>query len=199
MTENSEHYGTNGFTRINGVNGGNGSSHNVVYIESPDFEVRDGNVRVPVPEHIIVTKPKDGSPYAKISTEYRLESEEFRGLFSQYRKTGFFSAFTNLCRKILTSTKPKPIRELDNKRRSVPPEWRKTLYAFVYFSCVLNLMVFILTIVQNHIPDVKKHPPLPDIILDMIPRTPEAHIVGELAIVVLSIPTLFILPFHIHK
>ncbi|KAJ8970680.1 hypothetical protein NQ317_012362 [Molorchus minor] len=65
-----------------------------------------------------------------------------------------------------------PISE--DGRPRYPPEKTKTLLAFLYVVFVTWITAFVMVIVHDRVPDMKKYPPLPDIFLDNVPHIPWA-------------------------
>lgn len=81
---------------------------------------------------------------------------------------------------------------------SVSETWRtclSVLYAFMVFC----LTAFVMTVVHDRVPDMKKYPPLPDIILDSVPLIPWAFKMCEFTGIVLGSMWLTVLCLHKHR
>lgn len=79
------------------------------------------------------------------------------------------------------------------------PDKFKALVAMIYFFLSTWVTAIVMVIVHDRVPNMDKHPPLPDIILDNLPLIPWAFGMCELcAVVLLSIWGL-ILVFHKHR
>lgn len=84
-------------------------------------------------------------------------------------------------------------------RASKAGETRKTLVAVLYFGLVCLTKAFVQTIVHDRVPDMKKHPPLPDLILDNLPLMPWAFFASELIGLFFGILFFAIIIFHKHR
>jgi len=76
---------------------------------------------------------------------------------------------------------------------------RKTLSAFLLALCTLYFCSFIITIVDERLPDPKKFPPLPDLVLDNVKQIPWAFAVTEKIIVIEMATLISILVLHRHR
>lgn len=82
---------------------------------------------------------------------------------------------------------------------SMRSDRKKTLSAFLLVLCTIYFCSFIITIVDERLPDPKNFPPLPDLILENIEQIPWAFAVTEKLILV-EMTTLFtIILLHRHK
>jgi len=79
------------------------------------------------------------------------------------------------------------------------PEYTKLLASYVYMFSVFLLTAFVMAIVHDRVPDMKKYPPLPDIVLDNMPYIPWAFDMCELIGIVLSSIWFTVLFFHKHR
>lgn len=90
-----------------------------------------------------------------------------------------------------------PISE--DGRPRYPPEKMKALLSFLYVVIVTWITAFVMVIVHDRVPDMKKYPPLPDIFLDNIPHIPWAFDMCEVSGTVLFTIWLIVLLFHKHR
>lgn len=90
-----------------------------------------------------------------------------------------------------------PISE--DGRPRYPPEKIKALLSFLYVVIVTWITAFVMVIVHDRVPDMKKYPPLPDIFLDNIPHIPWAFDMCEVTGTVLFTIWLIVLLFHKHR
>ncbi|KAJ8970869.1 hypothetical protein NQ314_000994 [Rhamnusium bicolor] len=90
-----------------------------------------------------------------------------------------------------------PISE-DGKPR-YPPEKTKAFLSFMYVVAVTWITAFVMVIVHDRVPDMKKYPPLPDIFLDNVPHIPWAFDMCEVTGTVLFTMWLTVLLFHKHR
>ncbi|KAJ8960784.1 hypothetical protein NQ318_020078 [Aromia moschata] len=90
-----------------------------------------------------------------------------------------------------------PISE--DGRPRYPPEKTKALLSFLYVVFVTWITAFVMVIVHDRVPDMKKYPPLPDIFLDNVPHIPWAFDMCEVTGTVLFTIWLIVLLFHKHR
>ncbi|CAG2220741.1 SAMD8 [Mytilus edulis] len=84
-------------------------------------------------------------------------------------------------------------------RKKLKLDRRKFALSVLYIFCSHFFSGFAVTYAQEHLPDKKKYPPLPDIILDNLPFIPWAYRVTEGAIFFLIIIGLIMLFFHKYR
>lgn len=85
-----------------------------------------------------------------------------------------------------------------NHLSSVSETWR-TILSFLYATTVFLITSFVMTVVHDRVPDMKKYPPLPDIVLDNVPLIPWAFTMCEVTGVVLGSILATVLFFHKHR
>ena len=90
-----------------------------------------------------------------------------------------------------TGERPKAVK--------LKPEYTELLMSFVYMFAVFLLTSFVMVIVHDRVPDMKKYPPLPDIVLDNMPYVPWAFEMCELTGIVLLTAWSITLFFHKHR
>ncbi|XP_046391845.1 sphingomyelin synthase-related protein 1-like isoform X2 [Ischnura elegans] len=83
--------------------------------------------------------------------------------------------------------------------KSLPPEVWKAVVAMAYLFIVTWITAFVMVIVHDRVPDMKKYPPLPDIFLDNVPHIPWAFHMCEVTGTVLLIVWICVLLFHKHR
>lgn len=81
----------------------------------------------------------------------------------------------------------------------LPPEKTKAFVSFCYVVFVTWVTAFVMVIVHDRVPDMKKYPPLPDIFLDNVPHIPWAFDMCEVTGTVLFTIWLIVLLFHKHR
>lgn len=91
-----------------------------------------------------------------------------------------------------------PISE-DGRSQKLPPEKLKAFLSFLYVVFVTWITAFVMVIVHDRVPDMKKYPPLPDIFLDNVPHIPWAFDMCEVTGTVLFTIWLIVLLFHKHR
>ncbi len=79
------------------------------------------------------------------------------------------------------------------------PEYLKLLLSYMYMFLVFLLTAFVMVIVDDRVPDMKKYPPLPDLVLDNLPVIPGAFELCELTALTLLCIWIAILVFHKHR
>ncbi|XP_069686693.1 sphingomyelin synthase-related protein 1-like isoform X4 [Periplaneta americana] len=91
-----------------------------------------------------------------------------------------------------------PLSE-DGRASKLRPEIWKALISLGYLFVVTWITAFVMVIVHDRVPDMKKYPPLPDIFLDNVPHIPWAFHMCELTGTVLLFIWLIVLMFHKHR
>uniref|UniRef100_A0ABM0MBX7 Sphingomyelin synthase-related 1-like n=1 Tax=Saccoglossus kowalevskii TaxID=10224 RepID=A0ABM0MBX7_SACKO len=87
----------------------------------------------------------------------------------------------------------------DYKPTVIEPEKLKALWSFGYLCLGTYILTIVLTMVHDRMPDSKTHPPLPDIILDNVPRTPWAEDIAEGLITAMGLLLGIVIIFHKHR
>ena len=82
---------------------------------------------------------------------------------------------------------------------SMRADRKKTLSACLLVLCTLYFCSFIITIVDERLPDPKLFPPLPDLILDNIAQIPWAFAVTEKIILIEMVTLLAVIAVHRHR
>lgn len=82
---------------------------------------------------------------------------------------------------------------------SIRTDRKKTLFAFLLAVCTVYFCSFIITIVDERLPDPKKFDPLPDLILENIKQIPWAFSVTEKIILIEIITLITIVVLHRHR
>lgn len=80
-----------------------------------------------------------------------------------------------------------------------PAEKTKAFVSFCYVVAVTWITAFVMVIVHDRVPDMKKYPPLPDIFLDNVPHIPWAFDMCEVTGTLLFTMWLIVLLFHKHR
>lgn len=91
-----------------------------------------------------------------------------------------------------------PLSE-DGQASRLQPEIWKALISLAYLFVVTWITSFVMVIVHDRVPDMKKYPPLPDIFLDNVPLIPWAFNMCELTGTLLLIIWLLLLSIHKHR
>lgn len=91
-----------------------------------------------------------------------------------------------------------PLSE-DGRAYKLQPEIGKAFLSFVYVVTVTWITAFVMVIVHDRVPDMKKYPPLPDIFLDNVPHIPWAFDMCEITGTLLFTIWLIVLIFHKHR
>ena len=91
-----------------------------------------------------------------------------------------------------------PLSE-DGRASKLRPEIWKALISLGYLFVVTWITAFVMVIVHDRVPDMKKYPPLPDIFLDNVPHIPWAFHMCELTGTLLLFIWLTVLMFHKHR
>ncbi|KAL7733168.1 hypothetical protein ACLKA6_004685 [Drosophila palustris] len=84
-------------------------------------------------------------------------------------------------------------------RRLVAPEYFKTAISLGYSFVVTWITSFVMVIVHERVPDMKRYPPLPDIFLDNVPHIPWAFNMCEITGSLLFTIWLIVLIFHKYR
>ncbi|XP_030748121.1 sphingomyelin synthase-related 1-like [Sitophilus oryzae] len=87
----------------------------------------------------------------------------------------------------------------EDGRPRLPPERTKALLSFCYVVAVTWVTAFVMVIVHDRVPDMKKYPPLPDIFLDNVPHIPWAFDMCEVTGTLMFTIWLMVLLFHKHR
>lgn len=87
----------------------------------------------------------------------------------------------------------------DGRAIRLPPEIGKAFLSFIYVVTVTWITAFVMVIVHDRVPDMKKYPPLPDIFLDNVPHIPWAFDMCEITGTLLFTIWLTVLIFHKHR
>lgn len=78
-------------------------------------------------------------------------------------------------------------------------ETGRTLISLVYAFSVFFVTSFVMVFVHDRVPDMKKYPPLPDIVLDNVPLIPWAFKMCEVTALILGAVLLTVVFFHKHR
>lgn len=87
----------------------------------------------------------------------------------------------------------------DGRAHKLQPEIFKAFLSFCYVVAVTWITAFVMVIVHDRVPDMKKYPPLPDIFLDNVPHIPWAFDMCEVTGTFLFSIWLLVLLFHKHR
>lgn len=87
----------------------------------------------------------------------------------------------------------------DGRTSKLPPDIWKAFLSLCYVVAVTWLTAFVMVIVHDRVPDMKKYPPLPDIFLDNVPYIPWAFDMCEVTGTFLFTIWLLVLLFHKHR
>jgi hypothetical protein len=82
---------------------------------------------------------------------------------------------------------------------SIRSDRKKTLVAFILVLMAIYFCSFIITIVDERLPDPKNFPPLPDLILENIEQIPWAFAVTEKLILIEMSTLIIVILFHRHR
>nr|API61863.1 Sphingomyelin synthase-related 1 [Locusta migratoria] len=91
-----------------------------------------------------------------------------------------------------------PLSE-DGRATQLQPEIWKALISLGYLFVVTWITSFVMVIVHDRVPDMKKYPPLPDIFLDNVPHIPWAFGMCEWTGTLLLLIWLMVLAMHKHR
>nr|CAD7444429.1 unnamed protein product [Timema bartmani]CAD7459791.1 unnamed protein product [Timema tahoe] len=92
-----------------------------------------------------------------------------------------------------------PPLSVDGQTPTLRPEIWKTLIGLGYLFVVTWITAFVMVIVHDRVPDMKKYPPLPDIFLDNVPHIPWAFHMCELTGTFMLFIWIAVLMFHKHR
>lgn len=87
----------------------------------------------------------------------------------------------------------------DGRATNLPPELGKTLLSMAYLFVVTWITAFVMVIVHDRVPDMKKYPPLPDIFLDNVPTISWAFHMCEVTGSLLLLIWVAVLLTHKHR
>ncbi|KAJ8680307.1 hypothetical protein QAD02_016094 [Eretmocerus hayati] len=87
----------------------------------------------------------------------------------------------------------------DGTASHLPPEIWKAFISLGYLFIVTWITAFVMVIVHDRVPDMKKYPPLPDIFLDNVPHIPWAFDMCEVTGTLLFAIWLLVLIFHKYR
>ncbi|XP_017783768.1 PREDICTED: sphingomyelin synthase-related 1-like [Nicrophorus vespilloides] len=87
----------------------------------------------------------------------------------------------------------------DGRSQRLPPDIWKAFLSFCYVVFVTWITAFVMVIVHDRVPDMKKYPPLPDIFLDNVPHISWAFDMCEVTGTFLFTIWLIVLLFHKHR
>ena len=87
----------------------------------------------------------------------------------------------------------------DGHASHLPPEIWKAFISLAYLFIVTWITAFVMVIVHDRVPDMKKYPPLPDIFLDNVPHIPWAFDICEVTGTILFAIWLVVLIFHKYR
>lgn len=97
------------------------------------------------------------------------------------------------------SERVSPPASEDGCASKLSPEIGKAFLSFCYVVVVTWITAFVMVIVHDRVPDMKRYPPLPDIFLDNVPHIPWAFDMCEVTGTFLFTIWLFVLLFHKHR
>lgn len=92
-----------------------------------------------------------------------------------------------------------PPLSVDGRATNVPPEVFKTVISLVYSFLVTWITAFVMVVVHERVPDMKRYPPLPDIFLDNVPHIPWAFHMCEITGTLLFTIWLCVCIFHKYR
>ncbi|XP_068711806.1 sphingomyelin synthase-related protein 1-like isoform X1 [Montipora foliosa] len=78
-------------------------------------------------------------------------------------------------------------------------ETSRTLISVVYAFSAFFVTSFVMVFVHDRVPDMKKYPPLPDIVLDNVPLIPWAFEMCEVTALILTVVMAIVMFFHKHR
>ncbi|XP_067644684.1 ceramide phosphoethanolamine synthase [Eurosta solidaginis] len=92
-----------------------------------------------------------------------------------------------------------PPMSIDGRATNIPPELFKTAISLGYSFLVTWITSFVMVIVHERVPDMKRYPPLPDIFLDNVPHIPWAFHMCEITGTLLFIIWCCVCIFHKYR
>lgn len=92
-----------------------------------------------------------------------------------------------------------PPVSIDGRATCIQPEFFKTMISLGYAFLVTWITAFVMVVVHERVPDMKKYPPLPDIFLDNVPHIPWAFHMCEVTGTLLFCIWVCVLIVHKHR
>ncbi|XP_055533106.1 ceramide phosphoethanolamine synthase-like [Wyeomyia smithii] len=92
-----------------------------------------------------------------------------------------------------------PPMSIDGRATCIQPEFFKTMISLGYAFLVTWITAFVMVVVHERVPDMKKYPPLPDIFLDNVPHIPWAFQMCEVTGTLLFCIWVCVLIVHRHR
>ncbi|XP_052862548.1 ceramide phosphoethanolamine synthase-like [Anopheles cruzii] len=92
-----------------------------------------------------------------------------------------------------------PPMSIDGCATCIQPEFFKTMISLGYAFLVTWITAFVMVVVHERVPDMKKYPPLPDIFLDNVPHIPWAFHMCEVTGTLLFCIWVCVLVVHRHR
>uniref|UniRef100_A0A087ZHS2 Sphingomyelin synthase-like domain-containing protein n=1 Tax=Anopheles darlingi TaxID=43151 RepID=A0A087ZHS2_ANODA len=92
-----------------------------------------------------------------------------------------------------------PPMSIDGCATCIQPEFFKTMISLGYAFLVTWITAFVMVVVHERVPDMKKYPPLPDIFLDNVPHIPWAFHMCEVTGTLLFCIWVCVLVVHKHR
>ncbi|XP_055373226.1 ceramide phosphoethanolamine synthase-like [Condylostylus longicornis] len=92
-----------------------------------------------------------------------------------------------------------PPLSVDGRATNIPPEFFKTFVSVGYSFLVTWITAFVMVVVHERVPDMKRYPPLPDIFLDNVPHIPWAFHMCEITGTILFSIWTIVCIFHKHR
>ncbi|CAD7082471.1 unnamed protein product [Hermetia illucens] len=97
------------------------------------------------------------------------------------------------------SDRVSPPLSIDGRATSIQPEVFKTVISLGYAFLVTWITAFVMVVVHERVPDMKRYPPLPDIFLDNVPHIPWAFHMCEITGTILFTLWLCVCIVHKHR
>ncbi|XP_058461102.1 ceramide phosphoethanolamine synthase-like [Malaya genurostris] len=92
-----------------------------------------------------------------------------------------------------------PPMSIDGRATCIQPEFFKTMISLGYAFLVTWITAFVMVVVHERVPDMKKYPPLPDIFLDNVPHIPWAFHMCEVTGTLLFCLWVCVMIVHKHR